>query len=202
MNKFKQYKLEISDKHELLVNNYLHDIKEYISKNNLDIDLYDDIEERVFEKLSDHKKLNDLVIKQILNDIGKPQDIFEEALENDKKNVVNNTLASIKTLIYNIKKTTAKIFESGLNIKNLFIFIKTIIINIFGTIKKIVIWKIGIFKKLLTMAGGTIKFILKNLCIIAKKIFLTFGSIIGYIILGLSLLMTIAIPTLFNGLEV
>lgn len=174
MNKFKQYKLEISDKHELLVNNYLHDIKEYISKNNLDIDLYDDIEERVFEKLSDHKKLTDLVIKQILNDIGKPQDIFEDELENDKNNFVNTVLANIKTLIYNIKKTTAKIFETGLNIKNLFIFIQTIIVNIFGFIKKIVIWKIGIFKKLLALTGDTMKYIFKNACIIIKKLFLTF----------------------------
>ena len=69
MNKFNEYKLDLSEKNKKLVVKYLDDIKNFIKENNLEKDVYNDIEERVFEKLSASKELNQLQIKQILNEI-------------------------------------------------------------------------------------------------------------------------------------
>jgi hypothetical protein len=69
MNKFEEYQIEIDDKNKNLILNYLESVREYIDKNSLDEDLYFDIEERVFEKLSSQEKINQLNIKKLLNEI-------------------------------------------------------------------------------------------------------------------------------------
>lgn len=86
MNKFTEYKLDISAKDKKIVIEYLETTKEFIAKNSLEEDLYFDIEERVFEKLSSYDSLDQLKVKQSLNEIGQPEDIFEvEQVEEKKK---------------------------------------------------------------------------------------------------------------------
>ncbi|MDD3302374.1 MAG: PspC domain-containing protein [Candidatus Gracilibacteria bacterium] len=85
MNKFKEYNIEISKKNEDLVLNYLDKIKKYTEKNDIEKDLYNDIEEMVFEKLSKEKDLNQLKITKILKEVGEPEIIFSDYLETEKK---------------------------------------------------------------------------------------------------------------------
>ncbi|MDR0771805.1 MAG: hypothetical protein LBF15_01800 [Candidatus Peribacteria bacterium] len=69
MDKFKQYKLKITEKNKDLVNDYLQEIQNIVDKYDIDKELYDDIEERLFEKLSNAKTLDELSIKKILKEI-------------------------------------------------------------------------------------------------------------------------------------
>jgi hypothetical protein len=69
MDKFIQYKLEITDKEKKLVEDYLSKMKEIVDKYDIDKELYNDIEERLFEKLSALKNLNQLNITKILKEM-------------------------------------------------------------------------------------------------------------------------------------
>ena len=66
MDKFEQYKLNLDNKQKDLINDYLQKIKKFVNRNDIDQELYDDIEEMVFEKLSLVKDLDQLKIIKIL----------------------------------------------------------------------------------------------------------------------------------------
>lgn len=93
MNKFEEYKLDLSKKDKKMINDYLENIKKFIKENNQEEEMYYDIEERVFEKLSTYKKLNQLKIKQTLNEIWEPEDIFE--IEQDSTNFIKQKLGFV-----------------------------------------------------------------------------------------------------------
>ncbi|MDD2907545.1 MAG: PspC domain-containing protein [Candidatus Gracilibacteria bacterium] len=78
MNKFEKYKLKLSDKQKDLVNTYLKKIKKFVEKHSIENELYLDIEEMVFEKLSIEKKPTDLKIIRILKEVGEPEIIFSD----------------------------------------------------------------------------------------------------------------------------
>jgi hypothetical protein len=69
MDKYTQYKLKITDKNKELVKTYLQKMKKFVEKYNIEKELYDDIEEMVFEKLSNQKKLDQLNITKILKEV-------------------------------------------------------------------------------------------------------------------------------------
>ncbi|MDR1988581.1 MAG: hypothetical protein LBQ24_07910 [Candidatus Peribacteria bacterium] len=69
MDKFGQYKLKLTDKNKELVRTYLQKMKKFVEKNNIELELYNDIEEMVFEKLSNQKKLDQLIITKILKEV-------------------------------------------------------------------------------------------------------------------------------------
>jgi hypothetical protein len=69
MDKFTQYKLKITDKDKELVKTYLQKMKKFVEKHNIEKELYDDIEEMVFEKLSNQKKLDQLSITRVLKEV-------------------------------------------------------------------------------------------------------------------------------------
>jgi len=69
MDKFEKYKLKLSDKQKDLVNTYLKKIKKFVEKHSIENELYLDIEEMVFEKLSIEKKPTDLKIIRILKEV-------------------------------------------------------------------------------------------------------------------------------------
>lgn len=117
MSKFTEYKLDITPKNEKLVNEYLKKTKAFIDDNSLEEDLYFDIEERVFEKLAEKEKLSELVIKQTLNEIGNPQDIFE--VDDTKK----QKQSWIQMLQAKLKKVTKNKFLLSFVIILLFAFI-------------------------------------------------------------------------------
>jgi uncharacterized protein YpuA (DUF1002 family) len=69
MDKYTQYKLKITDKNKELVKTYLQKMKKFVEKYNIEKELYNDIEEMVFEKLSNQKKLDQLSITKILKEV-------------------------------------------------------------------------------------------------------------------------------------
>ena len=66
MDKFKEYNLNLNKKNKDLIKNYLKEIKDFIEKKSIDEELYNDIEERVFDKLKEEKNLNQLNIVNML----------------------------------------------------------------------------------------------------------------------------------------
>jgi len=80
MNKFEQYNLHLSEKQKNTVKVYLAKLKIFVTKYDLDEDLYNDIEEMVFEKLSNEKNLTDLKIAKMLQDVGEPEEIFSDSI--------------------------------------------------------------------------------------------------------------------------
>ncbi len=86
MDKFEQYNLNLSGKQKDLVNNYLTKIKKFVEKHEIEKELFEDIEEMVFEKISFEKEISDLRIIQILKEVWEPEVIFSDYIESDKKN--------------------------------------------------------------------------------------------------------------------
>jgi hypothetical protein len=69
MDKFQEYNLNIQDKEKKLVLEYLEKVKNFIEKNNIEKELYNDIEEMVFEKLSQEKELDQFKVLKILKQV-------------------------------------------------------------------------------------------------------------------------------------
>jgi hypothetical protein len=69
MEKFEQYNLDLSKKEQELVTKYLDKVSHFVKKHDIDKELYQDIEEMVFEKLSKEKELDQLKIIKILKEV-------------------------------------------------------------------------------------------------------------------------------------
>lgn len=94
---------ELSDTSFTFLEKYLERMKNFIEKNNIEIEVYEDIEERISEIFSDEKldKISDKVVINIVNEIWEPDEIFSELIEetnttheylqNDSKNIFTNT---------------------------------------------------------------------------------------------------------------
>lgn len=70
-----------------IVDDYKNDLQKFITENNLDAELFRDIEERIFEKISTLENPTRKDILKILSEIGTPEEIFSEELnlENNEK---------------------------------------------------------------------------------------------------------------------
>ena len=64
-----------------IINLYKKDLQKFIEKNALNADYYADIEERINEKISLLENPTRDDIKNILSEIGSPEEIFREELE-------------------------------------------------------------------------------------------------------------------------
>ncbi len=89
MDKFKTYKLNIWEKEKKLVLQYLEKIKSFTDENGIDIELYNDIEEMVFEKLALEKDFDQLKITRILKEVGEPEVIFSDFVDTKKTSAWN-----------------------------------------------------------------------------------------------------------------
>lgn len=83
MDKFKEYNLNLNKKNKDLIKNYLKEIKDFIEKKSIDEELYNDIEERVFDKLKEEKNLNQLNIVKILKEVWEANDIFSDYIDEE-----------------------------------------------------------------------------------------------------------------------
>lgn len=198
MDKFDEYKVSTSDSNKALVNEYLNKVRDFINNNSLDSDLYFDIEERVFEKISSHKQLDQLKIKQALNDIWDPEDIFE--LEESKAN--SDFFIFARNMKNAWVKSMKKIFESWFNFKNFFILIKTIIKNLFKFVKKVLIKVYAIVLDIVKNFSKYFLIVSSFIIKISKKIFTLFWSIIWFIILWFAIIMLFMVPVLYSWLEI
>lgn len=87
MDKFIEYKLNIWEKEKKLITEYLENIRDYIAQHHIDGELYHDIEEMVFEKLTLETHLDQLKIKKILWEVWEPEVIFSDYVENKKSSL-------------------------------------------------------------------------------------------------------------------
>lgn len=78
MDKFNEYKLKLTDKNKALIESYLKRVNDFVVKNSIEKELYIDIENMVFEKLSKEEKLDQLSITKIIKDVGEPEIIFSD----------------------------------------------------------------------------------------------------------------------------
>jgi hypothetical protein len=69
MDKFEKYNISATPEQQKIIGDYLQEIKSYVEKNKLDIELYNDIEEIVFEKILALKQVNSLNLQKILKEV-------------------------------------------------------------------------------------------------------------------------------------
>ncbi len=100
MDKFKEYKLNIWEKEKKLIEEYLQKIQDYISENSIDSELYHDIEEMIFEKLSFETEFDQLKIKKILKEVWEPEVIFSDYVENKKSSSQKQKLPQSNGIFY------------------------------------------------------------------------------------------------------
>lgn len=81
MDKFEKYKLSLNEKQKDLVVAYLEKIKKFVDKHEIETELYNDIEEMVFEKLWNETEFSDLKIIKILKEVGEPEVIFSDYVQ-------------------------------------------------------------------------------------------------------------------------
>jgi len=100
MDKFKEYKLNIWEKEKKLIEEYLQKIQEYITENSIDTELYNDIEEMIFEKLSFETEFDQLKITKILKEVWEPEIIFSDYIENKKSSSQKQKLPQSNGIFY------------------------------------------------------------------------------------------------------
>ena len=72
---------ELSETSVDFLKKYLQRIRKYIDKNNLESDLYQDIQERIAEKFSElSQPMSNKAVIDIVNEIGEPDEIFSDLL--------------------------------------------------------------------------------------------------------------------------
>lgn len=87
---------ELSETSVDFLKKYLQRIRKYIDKNNLESDLYQDIQERIAEKFSElSQPMSNKAVIDIVNEIGEPDEIFNDLLmdwsnNSHKKNSLYN----------------------------------------------------------------------------------------------------------------
>ncbi|MDD4151966.1 MAG: PspC domain-containing protein, partial [Candidatus Gracilibacteria bacterium] len=101
MDKFEQYKLDLSEKDKKIVQDYLDKLNNLTKKYNIDKELYNDIEEMLFEKLQAEENLDQLKIIKIIKEVGEPEIIFSDYIE---VNEINNNKTSEKKEEYIYQK--------------------------------------------------------------------------------------------------
>ncbi len=81
MTAFNDYNLQITPAQEKIIQEYLDEVLSYITRYNLDKDLYTDIEERLFEKLQSQDAVTNLNLQKAIHEIGKAEEIFSDGDE-------------------------------------------------------------------------------------------------------------------------
>lgn len=78
---------ELSDTSFTFLEKYLERMKHFIEKNNIEIEVYEDIEERIAEIFSAEKsdKVSDKIVINIVNEIWEPDEIFSELIEENNE---------------------------------------------------------------------------------------------------------------------
>jgi hypothetical protein len=72
---------ELSETSVDFLKKYLQRIRKYIDKNNLESDLYQDIQERIAENFSElSQPMSNKAVIDIVNEIGEPDEIFSDLL--------------------------------------------------------------------------------------------------------------------------
>lgn len=73
--------LKITERQQKIIKDYLDSLKKYVKKHHIEMEVYNDIEEMLYEKLSKAKYLDDLTIKKSIKEVWEPKDIFSDLSE-------------------------------------------------------------------------------------------------------------------------
>lgn len=87
--------LKITERQQKIIKDYLDSLKKYVKKHHIEMEVYNDIEEMLYEKLSKAKCLDDLTIKKSIKEVWEPKDIFSDLSEDTedvwkKKSFIRN----------------------------------------------------------------------------------------------------------------
>lgn len=99
----------LSETANVFLKKYLLRMKNFIKNNKLEIEVYNDIEERVSEKFDELlekqevKEISDKSVISIVNEIWEPSEIFNDILE-DNKNTWTDAKTAIKEIFSNKSK--------------------------------------------------------------------------------------------------
>ena len=75
---FQGHNFQMEGDAKIFLEKYLKRIKQYTKKNNVDIDIVDDIYQNILEKLFELKApIKQKKLISIINNLGEPEDIFE-----------------------------------------------------------------------------------------------------------------------------
>ncbi|MCT4616906.1 MAG: hypothetical protein N4A38_01695 [Candidatus Gracilibacteria bacterium] len=129
--------LNISPDARKIIEEYLEELNIFIKKHNLDKELYSDLEERLYEKLSEEKNITKIKVLKAIYEIGEPSEIF--GVEDSESLLDKINADKITENSLNIAKKTGNKLASLINFLynfalNILIKAKNITLNI---IKKI-----------------------------------------------------------------
>lgn len=94
---------------EKIIRDYMNNLEKFIEKHELDKELINDIDERIFEKVHSIENPTRADIKNILHEIGTPEEIFAEEISLANE----NNLEAKKTMWQKFKSSTDKIIFLG-----------------------------------------------------------------------------------------
>lgn len=173
MEKFNKYNINISDKDKIIIKDYLNKVKSFVEKHNLEKELFNDIEEWVFEKLEEIHDVKNKDVMKIINEMWEPEDIFdldEKDIKASSKDILINESKEI------LGKTTKTAKNVGVSLWEMFgDKLNKIGELIFKIVHKILDMIIYILEKTLVF----IKWILENSFAFIKWILQKFSAIIG-----------------------
>ena len=109
-NKFIEYNLNITDKNKDFVILHLQRIKDFVEKYNIEKELYQDIEDMIFEKLSNEKELTQLNITKIFKEVWEPEIIFSEYIDNNSIKISQEKTQTNSSESSSTEKNNEKLF--------------------------------------------------------------------------------------------
>lgn len=77
------------------ISEYLENLKKFLDENNLPKEYFNDIAERIEEKILEQKPNSEKDVQKILTEIGSPEEIFREEME---ENISSNSYENTKSV--------------------------------------------------------------------------------------------------------
>lgn len=71
-----------------IIDDYKNDLRIFIEKHDLNHNILDDIDDRIWEKISEIKNPKTVDIMRILAEIGEPEEIFADEIKTEKHNII------------------------------------------------------------------------------------------------------------------
>ena len=195
-----------------IINLYKKDLQKFIEKNALNADYYADIEERINEKISLLENPTRDDIKNILSEIGSPEEIFREELESRviekvaiKKKWYQKFLASDHVIFLGIFKELSEktSISAGIyRLAYLFLFFIGIVtkasilipVLIFSYILGFLILRTGIFRFLFSLGISFFLLVFLGLCSIVFGLYLSdfsFGNM--FVFMNMPILLPVGL---------
>ncbi len=107
-------KFSLSETSEIFLNKYLSKMKTFMKKNDIEIEVYDDIEERISERFNESipsktkREISDTIVIDIVNEIWEPDEIFADLLDDSAPEVKKESKINFKEYFSNENETLTR----------------------------------------------------------------------------------------------